>query len=69
MMPAVYFWTKEYANRDEKTWAFKTDGEFRINDYGVLVTSYLDQSKILGNIAYFSGCKNEKCLHAYINYV
>ena len=20
MMPAVYFWTKEYANRDEETW-------------------------------------------------
>ena len=35
MMPAVYFWTKEYANRDEETWAFETDGEFRIDEYGV----------------------------------
>ena len=23
MMPAVYFWTKKYANRDEETWAFE----------------------------------------------
>lgn len=35
MMPAVYFWTKEYANRDEETWAFEDDGEFRIDDKGV----------------------------------
>ena len=35
MMPAVYFWTKEYANRDEETWAFEDEGEFRIDDKGV----------------------------------
>ena len=35
MMPAVYFWTKEYANRDEETWAFEDEGEFRIDEHGV----------------------------------
>lgn len=35
MTPAVYFWTKEYANRDEETWAFEDEGEFRIDDNGV----------------------------------
>ena len=35
LMPAVYFWTKEYANRDEETWAFEDDGEYRIDEYGV----------------------------------
>ena len=35
MMPSVYFWTKEYANRDEETWAFEDDGEFRIDEHGV----------------------------------
>lgn len=35
MMPAVYFWTKEYANRDEETWAYEDEGEFRIDDKGV----------------------------------
>ena len=34
-MPDWYFWTKKYANRDEETWAFETDGEFRIDEYGV----------------------------------
>ena len=35
MMPAVYFWTKEYANRDEETWAFEDEGEYRIDEHGV----------------------------------
>ncbi|MBR4897547.1 MAG: hypothetical protein IKZ48_01995 [Prevotella sp.] len=39
MMPAVYFWTKEYANRDEETWAFEDDGEYRIDEHGVAYSS------------------------------
>ena len=35
LMPAVYFWTKEYANRDEETWAFEDDGEYRFDEHGV----------------------------------
>lgn len=35
MMPAVYFWTKEYANRDEETWAFEDEGEYYIDEYGI----------------------------------
>lgn len=35
LMPAVYFWTKDYANRDEETWAFEDEGEYRIDEYGV----------------------------------
>ena len=35
MMPAVYFWTKEYANRDEKTWAFEDEGEYYIDEHGI----------------------------------
>ena len=35
LMPAVYFWTKEYKNRDEETWAFEDEGEYRIDEYGV----------------------------------
>lgn len=35
LMPAVYFWTKNYANRDEETWAFEEEGEFRIDENGV----------------------------------
>ena len=30
-MPAVYFWTKEYANLDEETWAFEEEGEYLIS--------------------------------------
>ena len=26
LMPAIYFWMKEYANRDEETWAFEDEG-------------------------------------------
>ena len=26
LMPAVYFWTKNYANLDEETWAFEDEG-------------------------------------------
>jgi len=35
MMPAVYFWTKDYTNRDEETWAFEDEGEYRIDEHGV----------------------------------
>lgn len=35
LMPAVYFWTKDYANRDEETWAFEDEGEYRIDEHGV----------------------------------
>ncbi|MBQ3630574.1 MAG: hypothetical protein II949_04995 [Prevotella sp.] len=35
MMPAVYFWTKDYANRDEETCAFEDEGEFRIDEHGI----------------------------------
>lgn len=35
MMPAVYFWTKEYANRDEETWAFEDEGEYYIDEHGI----------------------------------
>ena len=45
MMPAVYFWTKEYANRDEETWAFETDGEFRIDEHGIAFS--LDGHRLL----------------------
>jgi len=35
MMPAVHFWLKEYANRDEETWAFEDEGEYRVDECGV----------------------------------
>ena len=35
LMPCVYFWTKDYANRDEETWAFEDNGEYRIDEPGV----------------------------------
>ena len=35
LMPPVYFWTKEYANRDEETWAFEDEGEYRIDEHGI----------------------------------
>ena len=35
LMHPVYFWTKEYANRDEETWAFEDDGEYRFDELGV----------------------------------
>ena len=35
MMPAVYFWTKDYANRDEETWAFEDEGEYRVDEKGI----------------------------------
>ena len=34
LMPAVYFWTKDYKNRDEETWAFEDEGEYRVDEYG-----------------------------------
>lgn len=45
MMPAVYFWTKEYANRDEETWAFEDEGEYRIDEHGVAYS--LDGHRLL----------------------
>ena len=35
LMPAVYFWTKNYANRDEETWAFEDEGEYRVDKHGI----------------------------------
>ncbi|MBR6964249.1 MAG: hypothetical protein IKH86_11575 [Prevotella sp.] len=35
MMPAVYFWTKNYANRDEETWAFEDEGEYYVDEHGI----------------------------------
>lgn len=31
----MYFWTKDYKNRDEETWAFEDEGEYRVDEYGV----------------------------------
>ena len=45
MMPAVYFWTKEYANRDEETWAFEAEGEYRYDEQGVAYS--LDGHRLL----------------------
>ena len=35
LMPAVYFWTKCYACRDDETWAFEDEGEYRVDEHGV----------------------------------
>ena len=35
LMPPVYFWTKDYAHRDDETWAFEEEGEYRIDEHGV----------------------------------
>lgn len=45
MMPVVYFWTKDYANRDEETWAFEDEGEYRIDEHGVAYS--LDGHRLL----------------------
>lgn len=45
LMPAVYFWTKEYANRDEETWAFEDDGEYRLDEHDVAYS--LDGHRLL----------------------
>ena len=45
LMPAVYFWTKDYANRDEETWAFEDEGEFRIDEHYVAYS--LDGHRLL----------------------
>lgn len=45
MMPCVYFWTKEYANRDEETDAFEDDGEFRVDEHDVAFS--LDGHRLL----------------------
>lgn len=45
LMPAVYFWTKDYANRDEETCAFEDDGEYRVDEYGVAYS--LDGHRLL----------------------
>jgi hypothetical protein len=44
-MPCVYFWTKDYSNRDEETWAFEDDGEYRIDEHGVCYS--LDGHRLL----------------------
>ena len=53
LMPAVYFWTKDYANRDEETWAFEDEGEYRIDDHGVGYS--LDGHRLLFARASFKG--------------
>lgn len=45
MMPVVYFWTKEYANRDEETDAFEDVGEYRVDEQGVAYS--LDGHRLL----------------------
>ena len=35
LMPAVYFWTKCYDCRDEETWAFEEEGEYRVDEKGI----------------------------------
>lgn len=45
LMPAVYFWTKEYVNRDEETWAFEDDGEYRLDEHDVAYS--LDGHRLL----------------------
>ena len=45
LMLAVYFWTKEYANRDEETWAFEDEGEYRVDEHGVAYS--LDGHRLL----------------------
>ena len=45
LMPAVHFWTKSYANRDEETWAFEDVGEYRVDEYGVAYS--LDGHRLL----------------------
>lgn len=35
MMPAVYFWMKNYANRDEETWTFEDEGEYYVDEHGI----------------------------------
>jgi hypothetical protein len=53
LMPAVYFWTKDYANRDEETWAFEDEGEYRIDEHGVGYS--LDGHRLLFARASFNG--------------
>lgn len=45
MMPAVYFWTKNYANRDEETCAFEDEGEYRVDENGIAYS--LDGHRLL----------------------
>ena len=45
MMPAVCFWTKEYANKDEETWAFEDEGEFKEDEHHVAYS--LDGHRLL----------------------
>jgi hypothetical protein len=35
LMPPVYFWTKSYSSRDDETWAFEDEGEYRVDEHGV----------------------------------
>jgi len=53
MMPAVHFWLKEYANRDEETWAFEDEGEYRLDEHGVAYS--LDGHRLLFSRFSFTG--------------
>ena len=59
LMPAVYFWTKEYKNRDEETWAFEDEGEYRVDEYGVgrqFVTLIIPRSvRLIGDFIFGPG--------------
>ena len=35
LMPCVYFWPKSYSCRDEMTFAFEDEGEYRVDEHGV----------------------------------
>ena len=45
LMPAVYFWLKDYSCRDEQTDAFEDEGEFRVDEHGVAYS--LDGHRLL----------------------
>lgn len=45
LMPAVYFWLKDYSNRDEETCAFEDEGEFRLDEKGIAYS--LDGHRLL----------------------
>lgn len=51
LMPAVYFWIKGYANRDEETCAFEDEGEYRIDENGIGYS--LDGHRLLA----FASCR------------
>ena len=45
LMPAVYFWLKDYSCRDEETDAFEDEREYRVDEHGVAYS--LDGHRLL----------------------